>query len=400
MITEPETNPTSDSPDSNQHATLNQGPAAERASISARVDGRIFIYRQYDVGHAIDLALACELLVASTPDRSGPSRGEAQAIKIKNPPVTVPLPSAPLPVGARLLPSASSARLFDFAVVSLRIELQLPHDLPWQEFTDSGNRIELIRGLTPVFDANLNTLLGLIRPAIERPVLASVTEDYVVFRIDALRDGAGRPLGTDRLDDEDIVPLLLDERRPLSPQARRELMPHRFSYYADDLALLTWNNALVVEPDAENSEVQYVLEFANAQLLELRVYDSILDLELPKMEARITTARARAGYRVGRRFAPLLGDLQSLVGAASETVERVENAIKVTDDIYLARIYAAALEIFRGRIWRTGIDRKLATLRGTYEMLNAESQAARSEVLELTVVLLIMVELVLAIFQR
>ena len=28
--------------------------------------------------------------------------------------------------------------------------------------------------------------------------------------------------------------------------------------------------------------------------------------------------------------------------------------------MYLARIYSAALEIFRGRAWRAGIDRKLA----------------------------------------
>jgi len=33
---------------------------------------------------------------------------------------------------------------------------------------------------------------------------------------------------------------------------------------------------------------------------------------------------------------------------------------------YLARIYTAALDIFRGREWRAGIDRKLAIIRETY----------------------------------
>ena len=37
----------------------------------------------------------------------------------------------------------------------------------------------------------------------------------------------------------------------------------------------------------------------------------------------------------------------------------------------------AALDIFGGRAWRHGIDRKLETLRGTYVMLNAEAQALR-----------------------
>jgi len=77
-------------------------------------------------------------------------------------------------------------------------------------------------------------------------------------------------------------------------------------------------------------------------------------------------------------------------------VERVENALTVTDDVYLARVYSAALELFRGRAWRSGIDRKLAILRDTYAMLNSEAQAARSETLEIAIVVLIVGELAVA----
>jgi uncharacterized Rmd1/YagE family protein len=72
----------------------------------------------------------------------------------------------------------------------------------------------------------------------------------------------------------------------------------------------------------------------------------------------------------------------------------------VTDDVYLARIYTAALEIFRGREWRAAIDRKLAIISETYVMLNAEAQAARSEALELLIVVLIFAEILLAVFLR
>jgi uncharacterized Rmd1/YagE family protein len=64
--------------------------------------------------------------------------------------------------------------------------------------------------------------------------------------------------------------------------------------------------------------------------------------------------------------------------------------------VYLARVYSAALELFRGRAWRAGIDRKLAILRDTYTMLNSEAQAARSETLEMAIVLLIVGEIVMA----
>jgi hypothetical protein len=131
----------------------------------------------------------------------------------------------------------------------------------------------------------------------------------------------------------------------------------------------------------------------------LRVYDRLLDLELPKLDARINAVRRRR-LLVGRRFGNLLRELQQVMAEVIETVERAENAFKVTDDVYLARIYTTALEIFRGRAWRSGIDRKLAILRETYGMLNAETQTGRAEVLEIAIVVLIVTEIVLGLVHR
>jgi uncharacterized Rmd1/YagE family protein len=94
-----------------------------------------------------------------------------------------------------------------------------------------------------------------------------------------------------------------------------------------------------------------------------------------------------------------LSDLQTRVADITETAERVENALKVTNDVYLARIYAAALELFREQAWRHGIERKLGILRETYAMLNSEAQAARAELLEIAIVLLIVAELILAVLR-
>src|SRR5205085_10519302 len=110
--------------------------------------------------------------------------------------------------------------------------------------------------------------------------------------------------------------------------------PHRFSYYADDLTILTWNSALVVEPAAEDHDVQYVLEYANAQLLELRWCDAVLDDQLPRMVDRI--AGARRGRLVPPRFGRIRAELQTVMADTTELGARVENSIKVTDDVYPA----------------------------------------------------------------
>jgi hypothetical protein len=374
----------------------------DRASAAAglRVTGGAIVYRLFDVGYEIRLDRALELLADNAPVRERPLRGEAQAMQIPNPPLSVTLGEERIVIDGRPHDATMAARIFDFGVVSMRLRIDAPPAIGWEQYARFGNAVDVGTDLTPVFQRHLQALFGRITPAIERPAVAPVSEDYVVFRIRHLEDSAGRTVAADALSDDDIVPLLLNESRQLSAAARRELLPHRFSYYGDDLTILTWDNALVLEPVAEDTDVQYILEFANAQLLELRFYDAVLDTELTRMYDRISEARAKPARFFRRRFTNLLTRLLSIVADSTELVERAENSLKVTDDVYLARIYSAALEIFRARSWRAGIDRKLTIIRETYAMLNAEGQAARGEALELAIVLLFVLEIGLASFVR
>ena len=364
-----------------------------------RVHGEAIVYRLYDVGYEIRLDRVVDLLASSAPERPRPVRGEAHAIHIPNPPVTVSLGLETVPIAGEPREVEFSARLFDFGVVSLRARLAARADLSWGEFATFGAAVTAAPDWAAAFARVRERLLARIAPAIERAGEAPVTEDYVVFRVNRLEDGAGTRLSADALRDEDIARLLVGESRPLSAATRRELMSQRFSYFEDDVAVLAWNAALVVEPVAEDTDVQYVLEFANAQLLELRFDDALLDAEIPKIYTRVAEAR-RGVHLLRRGFSRLLADLQTRVADATELVERVENSLKVTDDVFLARIYAAALEIFRGGTWRGGIDRKLAILRDSYGMLNAESQARRAEMLEIVIVLLIGFEILLTLMGR
>jgi hypothetical protein len=364
--------------------------------------GSAICYRLFDIGYAIDLDRALAALAAGAPEAVRPERvrpiqGEAQALQISNPPITVPLGTASLELDGDPLAVELSARIFDFGVVSLRVRIPAPPAIDWDAFTHFGRRLTDHPAIDALMARLVASLAERIAAAVERPAIAAVREDYTVFRIGRAEDDTGAPMTAETLMAFDVVPLLFDESRTLSAAARRELLPHRFSYATDDLAILSWETALVFEPGDHDTDLQYILEFANAQLLELRYYDALLDAQLPRLYDEIETARARHGVFPGRRFAGLLTRLHAQVADSTELIERVENALKVTDDVYLARVYAAALEIFRGRTWRAGIDRKLAILRETYAMLNDEAQAARSETLEIAIVVLIVVELLLAL---
>jgi hypothetical protein len=364
-----------------------------------RIHGSLSLYRQFDVGYVIDLDRVTELLGSSTRGRARPVRFEARAIQIRNPPVVAALDDCMLTVDGVQRRGSLAAHIFDFGVCSLRLAVDLPEGTTWPGFVDFAVATDASPEPPSVFDRELAALLRRIDAAIERRGVAPLFEDYKVYRIDRVTvddrpaDGAVANL----FPDAQLAPLLVGERRPVSAATLRELLPYRFSYHDDDLAVLSWEAALVVEPRVDDHDVEYVLEFANAQLLELRMFDQQLDAELPALYDRVEAVRGSARLRLTGKFRTVISALQTRVADVTETVERVENALKVTNDVYLARIYAAALELFRERAWRRGIERKLGILRDTYAMLNDEAQASRMELLELVVVLLIFAEIALAL---
>jgi hypothetical protein len=236
--------------------------------------------------------------------------------------------------------------------------------------------------------------------ALTRPELAGLIEDYLIYRCLGVSDPQGRPLSPTALDETVLARLLLDESRRLAPAALSDLLGSQHQYTAGDRVVLTWDSALVVEPAAKDRDIEILLELANAQLLELRLFDERLDGELSRLHQRIAAARGRPLQTALRGYRPLLSELHTVVADTTELLERIENALKITDDIYLARVYRLALACFRGQIWEASVARKLATLRGSYDMLNGEAQTARAEWLEFAVLLLIALEIVLGLARR
>jgi hypothetical protein len=228
-----------------------------------------------------------------------------------------------------------------------------------------------------------------------RPSPAVLTEDYLIGLVTAL----DAPLTAAQLQQQaDLIPLLSGERRPLSESERRELLRQSFSYYEDDLVVLSWDRAFIYEPRGDDDVID-VLEVANAQLLEMRYYDDLLDAELPQMYDRVEHARRTFSPLAARRFAHLARRLYTLVAEVTELTEKVDNALKVTEDVYLARIYAAALSLFRVPKLSAAVDRKLAIIRDTYAALYDEASNSRSELMELAIILLILFELVVALLR-
>jgi hypothetical protein len=357
--------------------------------------GALVLLRLFDVAYEIDLARVEDILGARPEAAVGRLRlpqTDPKAIALRDPPVEIALGPVRLPHPHGELTAEGVARVYDFGVISIALRHPVAR-LPWEEFVDRA--VELARepnGGTPVTCAQLlERVCSWIQPALDRPNRSGIEEDYlfsIVERFD-------RPVRAEELSGEvDLIPLLTGDRRELSGAARRDILKHSFSYYKDDLAVVTWDQAFLLEPSGD-SGVADVLEVANAQLLELRYYDGVLDRELPRMYERVAAVRKGVVLRRGR-YARIARELHILVAEVTEITERIDNAIKVTEDVYLGRVYAAAVELFRVPAWAGAVDRKLDIIRQTYSALHEEANAGRAELLELAIVLLIVLEIVLA----
>jgi hypothetical protein len=380
-------------------ATLLPGPAAAASGAQLCVAGAVITYRLYDVGYALDLEHAARLLEGQATGRPRPRRGEAKALVIAQPPLTLALGPVTIPGDGARAPAEMSACCFDFGVISLRLRVPVPDGTAWTELLALTRSLERT-DLAGVFGPSLSLLAAQLQPAIVRPGIAPVAEDYTICRLVQLRDERGGAVPPSGLEDAALAELLLGEPRALTEDARRHLLSRRFSYTEHDLAVLSWDAALVVEPSVGDEDVEFLLEFANAQLLELRVYDAYLDAELPQLYDRASLARRGPAALLVRRFEHVLAGLHTLVADTTEVVERVENGLKVTNDVYLARIYQAALALFREDAWRLGLARKLQIFRDTYAMLNDEAQTARGNVLEVIIILLIVIEVVMGLIRH
>ena len=313
------------------------------------------------------------------------------------PPVAIGLGTITLALPDGPVPAIASARLYDFGVISIALRV-LVENLPWRDFTQRLNEVDLAVGLAPatvLWTDLLKRVREGVGDALIRPIPSTLEEDYLVGVANAFSEPVTAEGLLGRLD---LVPLLSGEQRPLSDAARRDLLRHQYSYYTDDLVVLAWDRAFIYEPRGD-ADVIDVLEVANAQLLEMRYYDELLDAELPRMYDLVEAARRRWRLPGARRFADLARRLYTLVAEVTELTEKVDNALQVTEDVYLARIYAAALELFRVPTVSAAVDRKLSIIRDTYTALYDEASSSRSGLLEIIIVVMIAVEIVLAVIR-
>ena len=340
----------------------------------------------YDVADTIDLARLASVAGEGVARAPLHLRREASTgfIEFPEPPIVARIPPGPSGIAAR-------AKIFDYGVVSIR--MTLPFAGTWLAFAAFTRALRVDDELPKLAEATLRGVLLEIGHALDDPHEALV-EDYFAFEVDTF----ATPVASSQLLSEfsgSLASLVLCEERRVTVAEATEALRINFAYFEDDLAILQWDTAFVYDrPDGAKNTLD-ILEFANTQLVELRTYDARLDAELDTIYALDAKKPTR---RFGRKQAQDAADrLRYLIVDIAELTDRSSNALKIIGDAYYARLYRGLTSRLGLKDWQRQIDAKVETVNEMYRFFTDQASAARSEFLEVVVILLIALEIVIGV---
>lgn len=230
-----------------------------------------------------------------------------------------------------------------------------------------------------------------LRPCLVRPQEYLAEEEaYTVF---CLHTGNVLPVPEQRAEDwlnanrRPVAAVLTQEPNPenLSDQEATESTGRYLSYYQNDLVVIDWDAALVIDEPSDFAEILYVMELGNLHLAELEAYDRLLDRAI---ERSYRDLRER-----GARKKEMLIFLREIRMDLARFGDEISNITKFIGDWHLARVHETVAARFHLGDWHKTVKEKIGVLDNLYQMLQHDQTNRLMLILEATIVLLFIIDL-------
>jgi hypothetical protein len=337
----------------------------------------------YDVAEEIRLSD----IKANTPEpRRGFTLPSPEYVRYEQPPVSEHAGTV------RVDGESFEARIsyFDRGVVSL--QLSRSFSCTWEEMSALTNRWIGAPELERQALQEVIARLAKIEHALEKPYQLLLGEDYIFIELnEAVEDGV--PLQANDLltrHGHAIACMLRGEPQALSEAEVKEVLSSSMSYNPNDLLVASWMASLVFDTPQGAAATIDLLEYANAQLLEYRRYDQLLTRVLEEGYDALEVSTPVTSYW---RLAQQARQLNALRLDVMELTERTDNAIKFLSDMYYARVHQLASARVGVNDYRRLVDEKLKTAGELYEFMVSEFREARMFLLEVTIVVILVIDL-------
>jgi hypothetical protein len=354
------------------------------AATATSLSGFVLVLIQFDVCEELRLDLLQQAISARTLQQPNLKHLAPSYVRYQRPPVFGPLEPLVLDSGERL---EGEVKYYDYGVVS--VLYQLPFSGDWEALVRLASRwvwdVDFALRVEPVVRQKLER----VPSAMVKPYERWLSEDYFIFHV---REAAGSPTAADMTRDHglEIAQVVRGDRTRLAEGECAEVLHSQISYYAQDLAVIGWNAAFLYDSSAGAETAIQLLEYANSQLLEFRHYDELLTGILDGVYDTLGQKRSMlARWKLARSAT----SLHTMLLEIAELTEHVDNAIKFLSDMFAARLYRLAAGKVGVPDYRNLVAQKLKTAEDLYDYMVDQYNQSRAFFLEVTVVLILLIEL-------
>jgi hypothetical protein len=312
-------------------------------------------------------------------------------------PLTVSLKPETLSSNVGTVTLRPFVKVFDVGVLSISYEVgfqagALSDLVPYHLLTVDGIPLSVrAERLCGTVSENLRPFM--VKPTEERPPV----EAYTAFCLADVGGGVQEWTARSR---QEIAGLLCEEAIPerLANGQVDETMRHALSYTTEDVTVIDWDAALVVDRSGYFDDVLYMIELANLQLEEYKLLDDRLDRHFLEAYEDLEHYQKFPGLLFGPtvRLRALRGYRMDM----TKMSEEVSNITKFVGDWYLARVYLASKDRFHLGHWESSVDQKLLELDRIYSLVQSDVTDRRMLFLELFIVALFIIDVVALLFAR
>jgi hypothetical protein len=281
-------------------------------------------------------------------------------------------------------------KIYGFGVVTIRLSIPLRGNL--EDLVNKSGQFVGNETLKKCAVEQLKETVGIIYGTIVKPQEKAENEweDYYIFWVNETEEEEN---AEDIMKNwKDTIAHILRSEKTMSKSEIEDSLKYPLSYYGNDLTLIDWNASFIYDP-TKSYDIPDVIEFAVIQLLELRLYDSYLDVAIAR-------AYSEVGETLFKKFLPIsltLNKLSQIKLDISEMVDRLENYLKLIGDLYLAKIYGAASSRFYLDRWKSAVREKLNVIETLYSKTWERSQTSKMVIFEIAVIILFIIDVIILI---
>jgi hypothetical protein len=203
-------------------------------------------------------------------------------------------------------------------------------------------------------------------------------EEYTVY---CISDYQGDPEVFLTLHGERIAALLKDESMELDEEEIRATLQVNLKYAKDDLAIVDWDGAFLLDPKGDFASNIELFQTANLQLLRSRILDNLLDARLQQMIQLLRKSREKRFLR-SSEFRKVLREVIQIRTTSLLESEAIDQNIKLIGDWYSARLYGLISKKLHLEDWNRNITEKLDVLEDVYTMAAENFSMSATQTLE------------------